>query len=193
MDSKKISFIAMMSALGGGLFLLSNYLAPISSGVALDFSLVGVFIAALYGGPAVGFVTGLFAGILPGIYFGPMGQGSWLGLIGLPFGKALTGLTTGLLCRGLKLNDRNLRSVLTVPLVAVSYVPEFLFTVIYFVSLLPFFVGTGGASILVFIVPKAWMEVIVMSFLMAALVGNQGFSSFLNHFFAKQSATKIGA
>jgi riboflavin transporter FmnP len=191
MDSKTISFIAMMSALGAGLFLLSYYLAPINPGVALDFSLVGVFIAALYGGPIVGFVTGLFAGILPGIYFGPLGSGSWLGLIGLPFGKALTGLTTGSLYKGLRLNERHFRSILTVPLVLVSYLPEFLFTVIYFVSLLPLFVGGGGASILIFVVPKAWLEIVVMSFLMAALVGNQGFSSFLNNFLVKQSTTKI--
>jgi hypothetical protein len=67
--------------------------------------------------------------------------------------------------------------------VAASYVPEFFFTIFYFVSLLPFFIGGGGAGILIFVLPKAWAEIIVMSFLMAALVGNQGFSSFVNNFF----------
>jgi len=190
MNSKTVSFIAMMSALGNALFLVSFYLGPITQGVALDFSLVGVFIAALYGGPNVGLVTGLFAGIFPGIYFGPMGSGSWLGLIGLPIGKALTGFTAGLLYKGLNMGQRNRRSLLTAPLVAASYVPEFFYTIIYFVSLLPFFIGGGGASILVFVLPKAWAEVIVMSFLMAALVGNQGFSSFVSNFFAYNKKTK---
>jgi len=183
MDSKMISFIAMMGALGNALFLISYYLGPIAQGVALDFSLVGVFIASLYGGPIAGFVTGLLAGILPGIFFGPMGSGSWLGLIGLPVGKSLTGLTAGLVYKGLNMKERHSRSVLTVPLVAASYVPEFFFTIIYFVSLLPFFIGGGGGGILVFVLPKAWAEVIFMSFLMAALVGNQGFSNFVNSFF----------
>jgi len=182
-DSKAVSFIALMSALGNALFLISFYLGPISQGVALDFSLVGVFIAALYGGPLVGFITGLFAGIFPGIYFGPMGTGSWLGLIGLPIGKSLTGLTAGLLYKGFNMNQRTRQSLLTVPLVAASYVPEFFFTIFYFVSLLPFFIGGGGAGILIFVLPKAWAEIIVMSFLMAALVGNQGFSGFVNNFF----------
>ena len=184
MDSKAVAFIAMMSALGNVLFLISYYLGPIAQGVALDFSLVGVFIAGLYGGPLVGFITGLFAGVLPGIYFGPLSTGSWLGLIGLPIGKSLTGLTAGLLYKGFKVNKRNRQSILTVPLVAASYIPEFIFTIFYFVSLLPFFIGGGGAGILVFVLPKAWAEIIVMSFLMAALVGNQGFSKFVNNFFS---------
>jgi len=182
-NSKTVSFVAMMSALGNALFLISFYLGPITHGVALDFSLVGVFIAALYGGSSAGLVTGLFAGILPGIYFGPMGTGSWLGLIGLPIGKSLTGFTAGMLYKGLNMNQRGRRSILTVPLVAASYLPEFFFTIIYFVSLLPFFIGGGGPGILIFVLPKAWVEIIVMSFLMAALVGNQGFSNFASNFF----------
>ena len=61
MNSKAISFVAIMGALGNILFLISNYLGPIAQGVAFDFSLVGVFIAGMYGGPVVGSVTGLIA------------------------------------------------------------------------------------------------------------------------------------
>jgi hypothetical protein len=129
-------------------------------------------------------MTGLLAGILPGIFFGPLGQGSWVGLIGLPIGKSLAGLTLGLLQHGLKMQQRNRQSILTVPLVIVSYIPECIFTIFYFVSLLPFFIGGGGVGILAFVLPKAWAEIVVMSFLMAALVGNQGFSNFVNNFFA---------
>jgi len=183
MDSKAISFVVMMSVVGNVLFVISYYLGPLAPGVALDFSHVGVFIAALYGGPLIGFITGLLAGILPGIFFGPMGQGSWVGLIGLPIGKSLAGATLGLLFYGLKMNSRNRQSIFTVPIVLVSYIPECIFTIFYFVSLLPFFIGGGGVGILAFVLPKAWAEILVISFLMAALVGNQGFSNFVNNFF----------
>lgn len=185
MNSKTITFIAMMGALGNALFLVSYYLGRIAPGVAFDFSLVGVLIAGLFGGPYIGFITGLFAGIFPGIYFGPLGNGSWLGLIGLPIGKALTGLTAGLLYKSLNMNQRAKRSLLTVPLVNAAYLPEFIFTVAYFAALLPLFIGGGGLGLLVFIAPKAWAEVVIMSFLMAALIGNQGFNGFVNNFFTQ--------
>jgi len=190
MDSKIISFVAMMSVLGNVLFLVSFYLGPIAPGVALDFSHIGVFTAALYGGPVIGFITGLLAGILPGIFFGPLGQGSWVGLIGLPFGKSLAGLSLGLLYYGLKMYQRKRQSIYTVPLVIVSYIPECIFTIFYFVGLLPFFIGTGGVGILAFVLPKAWGEIVVMSFLMAALVGNQGFSNFVKTFFTYRKANR---
>jgi len=184
MDPKRIAFISLMGALANVLFLISYHLGPITNGVALDLSLLTVFIAALYGGPAIGFITGLFAGIFPGIYFGPLGTGSWLGLIGLPIGKALTGFTAGLLYKGLGVNQKYRKSVLTVPLVLVSYIPECIYTIAYFVSLLPYFIGGGGIGILVFVLPKAWAEITFMSFFMAALVGNHGFSTFITTFFA---------
>ena len=186
MDSKIISFIAIMGALGNVLFLISNYLGPLAPNVALDFSLVGVFIAGLYGGPIVGCFTGLVSGVLPGIFFGPL-SGNWIGLIGLPLGKALTGLTSGLLYTGLKIDQRKRGSILTVIVALIAYVPEFIFTVFYFLVLFNYIVGPFGMGILVAVAPKAWVEVIVMSFLMAALVGNQGFSSFVNNFFHKAS------
>jgi len=186
MDSKVVSFVVMMSVLGNVLFYISSQFGYIAPGVAVDFSHVGVFIAALYGGPFAGFVTGLLAGIWPGIFFGPLGQGSWVGLIGLPIGKSLAGLTLGLLYQSFKINQRKRHSILTLPMVLISYIPECVFTVFYFVSLLPFFIGTGGAGILAFVLPKAWAEIVVMSFLMAALVGNQGFSNFVNNFFTSR-------
>ncbi|MGQ9460818.1 MAG: hypothetical protein ACUVRA_06275 [Candidatus Bathyarchaeaceae archaeon] len=183
MDPKKIAFISLMGALANVLFLISYHIGPITHGVALDLSLLTVFIAALYGGPTIGLVTGLFAGIFPGIYFGPLGTGSWLGLIGLPIGKALTGLTAGLLYKSLGVDQKPRKAFLTIPLVLLSYVPECLFTVAYFVSLMPYFIGGGGVGILVFVLPKAWAEIIFMSFFMAALVGNTGFSTFVTTFF----------
>jgi len=185
MDSKGIAFIALMGALGNILFLISNYVMPIIPGeVSLDLALIPVFIAAVYGGPLVGFLTGLFAGIFPGIYYGPLGLGSWLGLIGLPLGKALTGFIAGSLYKGLDVDHKPRKSVLTVPLVLVSYIPECIYTIAYFVILLPVLIGGGGVGILAFVIPKAWVELIFISFFMAALVGNHGFSNFIANFFA---------
>jgi len=191
MDSKTIALVALMGALGNILFGLSNYLGPLVPGVSIDLSHIPTFIAALYGGPAVGFAAGLIVGIFPGIQYGPLSPfGSWIALIGLPVGKALTGLTSGLVYQVLEMDRRNRRSLLTVPLVLVSYVPEAIFTVFYFVTLLPFVVGRGGAGMLMFILPKAWAEITFMSFFMAALVGNQGFNSFVANHFGHKSKPK---
>ena len=191
MNSKTISFMVMMGALGNILFLISYHVGLISPGVALDFSLIGAFIAGIFGGPIVGSVSGLFVGVLPGIFFGPLGNSSWLGLIGLPIGKGLTGLTSGLIAKGLNLNERRHCSF-AIPVVLVSYVPECLFTVAYFLYLIPYFLGGGGGmGILAFILPKAWAEVVIMSFLMAALAGNVGFKDFVNNFFRATTPPKM--
>ena len=184
MDTRKITFVTMMAALGNVLFLISFHLGPIAPGVAFDFSLTTTFIAAFYGGPILGLVTGLFVGLFPGIYFGPLGTGAWLGLVGLPIGKALTGLTAGLLAKKLDLGVKGRSSLLAAPVVLLAYVPECLFTVAYFTYLMPYFIGGGGFGMLFFILPKAWVEIIIIGVLMAALVGNYGFISFINRFFA---------
>ncbi|MEM3641650.1 MAG: hypothetical protein QXH37_07005, partial [Candidatus Bathyarchaeia archaeon] len=58
--------------------------------------------------------------------------------------------------------------------------------------LMPIFIGSGGASIfLYYILPKALAEVVIMSFLMAALIGNKGFNDFLSKFFISPMHAKI--
>jgi len=179
-NSKKLVFIAVMSALGNILAGISIYLGPISPGVALDLSHVATFIAAIYGGPVIGFLVGLFGGIFSGVYFGPLGNLSWLGLIGLPLGKSLTGLTTASFYRLFNVKQRSRQSILTLLIVFFSYIPECLFTVFFFLNIMPYFLGLGGGlTMLWFILPKAWGEITLMSFLMAALVGNEGFSTFI--------------
>ncbi|UCE43692.1 MAG: hypothetical protein JSV57_04870 [Candidatus Bathyarchaeota archaeon] len=192
MDSKTISFVAMMGVLGSILFLISYYVGPISPGVALDFSLVGAIIAGVFGGPFIGFASGLFVGVLPGIFFGPLGTGSWLGLIGLPIGKALTGLTSGLIAKNLSIAEKRHCSLM-IPVVLISYIPECLFTIAYFIYLMPLFLGGGpGLGILAFILPKAWGEVVIISFLMAALAGNIGFRDFVSKFFKAATMPESG-
>ena len=188
MNSKGIAFTALMGALANILFLISYYIGPIIPGVNLDLSLITVFIAAFYGGPLEGFLTGLFSGIFPGIYFGPLGLGSWVGLICLPIGKSLTGFMAGLFYKGLDVDRRPRKSILAVPLVLVSHIPESIFTIAYFVILLPILIGGGGVGILAFVLPKAWVEIVIISFFMAALVGNNGFSNFVTTFLASYKA-----
>ena len=189
MNAKSISFIIMMGALGNVLFLISYYTGQIAQGVALDLSLIGVFIAGFYGGPIVGLTSGCIAGVLPGIMFGPLGNGGVLGLIGLPVGKALTGLTTGLLMKGLNLQQRAHQSLITVPATLLAYVPEAIFTYAYFSFLLPFFVGgILPFAIIVTIMLKSTVEVIVMSVIMAALMGNKGFKDFVTAHFTGMKA-----
>ncbi len=184
MNTKKLAFAIMMGALGNVLFLISYYTGQISSGIALDLSLIGVFIAGFYGGPITGLITGLIAGILPGVMYGPLGTGGALGLIGLPVGKALTGLTIGLLSKGLKIQQRTRQSLITVPATLLAYVPEGIFTFVYFSFLLPLVMGTAlSMAVITTILLKATVEVTVMSIIMAALSGNKGFKDFVTAYF----------
>ena len=185
-NSKAAAFTAMMVALGNALSALSIGLVKVGQ-VGFDLSHVATFIAAIYGGPTLGFLTGLLGGIVAGIHFGPLGGLAWLGLIGLPVGKSITGLVTGTLYRLLNIGQKRNSSLLTVPVVLAGYLPECLFTVLFFVALVPYFLGplpwlTLGvlASILI----KAWIEIALMGVLMGALAGNVGFNSFVTGFFA---------
>jgi len=184
MDTKTVAFTLMMGALGNLLFAVSYHIGQLAPSVALDFSLLAAFIAGFYGGPAVGFVSGVLVGILPGIMFGPMGMGSWLGLVSLPPGKGLTGLTAGILANAFGLRRNRHSSLLAVPATLLAYVPECLYTYAYFAFLMPLFLGSGGVVVfLYYILPKALVEVVIMSFFMAALIGNKGFNDFLNKVF----------
>ena len=185
MNAKTISFVLTMGVLGNVLFAISYYAGNVAPGISLDFSLVAAYIAGFYGGPLIGFISGLFVGVLPGVMFGPMGMSSWLGLFGLPLGKGLTGLTAGVISRVLGLGKRRYSSIITVPTVFLAYIPECLFTYAYFAYFMPYFLGTGGPLIFYYILPKALGEIAIISFLMAALLGNHGFNDFVSRFFVK--------
>lgn len=188
LDSKNIAFISLMGTLGNILFIISNYLGQIAPGVSIDLSHIPTFIASLYGGPLLGFLTGMLVGVLPGIQYGPLSpHGFWLTIILLPIGKSLTGLTAGLICKILGVNRSDCRSLIIVPLVLASYIPECLYTIFYFIMLLPILAGIGAASMLAFILPKAWVEILFMSILMAALKGNNGFNSFVATLISERS------
>ena len=185
-----------MGAFGSCLFLISYIIGPIIPGlVALDLSLLAVFIAGIYAGPRVGFVTGLIVGILPGIAFGPMGTGGALGLIALPIGKSLTGLTVGLLTHGFRLHNisnRLNKALIGIPTVLLAYIPEGLFTCVYFLALLPLILNNVIVpAIVVTIMTKAIVEVTLMSIIMAILLCSKSVNNFIIAYFNKTPKNQL--
>jgi LytS/YehU family sensor histidine kinase len=178
-----------MAALGNVLSFIPIGLTRVGQ-VGFDLSHIATFIVAIYGGPFLGFFVGFTGGIAAGINFGPMGWLSWLGLVGLPIGKSLTGLATGAIFKLFKIKKRTHSSLLTTPAVLIGFVPEFLFTAFFFLFLVPYFLGWLDVPLLVSIEVKAWGEILVMSLLMAALVGNHGFSAFMLNFFGSSKQNK---
>lgn len=202
LNSKQVAFIAIMSALGNILAGISINIAPIlaatsgagAAGAALDLSHIATFIAAVFGGPVMGAVVGFLGGIYSGYSFGfTIGGLGLLSLVGVPVGKALTGFTAGLLYKKLKINKSTRPSTFTVPVVLLSFIPECLFTVFYFLYLVLYFYGSAMAFMLPIILPKSWIEIILMSILMGALVGNAGFRDFVSRFLSFRMPSKKSA
>lgn len=195
MDSKTVAFIGMLSALGIALSAISLNIAPILStvgqgGAALDLSHIATFIAAIFGGPIVGAIVGLLGGLYSGYYFGFFyGQGL-IAVVGVPLGKAMTGLMAGILYKKLKIGSGSQHSYLAVPATLLSYVPESIYTVLYFLYIMTLVIGPGMAALAPVVTAKAWVEITVMSILMGALAGNTGFREFVNRFLHTQKADK---
>lgn len=188
MNTKSLTFALMMGALGAALFAISFFIAPIAPSIAFDLSLIGAVIAGYYAGPKVGFITGLIAGILPGIIFGPLGAGGVFGLLGLPLGKALTGMTSGVIANAVKLRTNPRSLILTIPSTYVAYIPEALFTWGYFVFLLNYDVGT---TVYLTILSKALLEVGIIGIIMTALIRHKGFNNFMKAHFMKTNLKHI--
>jgi LytS/YehU family sensor histidine kinase len=191
MDAKQTAFIAMMSSLGIVLSLVSLNVAPPliaipGQGVAApDLSHVATFVAAIFGGPFVGAVVGFLGGVYAGYYFGYAVTGGLglLSLIGLPLGKAMTGLLAGFLYKKLKVGTMSKHPILAVPLTLVSYIPESIYTVLYFLYLVTWFGGPVMTAMIPFVIPKGWIEVALMSLIMGTLAGNMGFREFITRLF----------
>lgn len=182
-SARKVAFIGMMGALSNILFLAS--ITVLNWGqVALDLSHMGTLIAGFFGGPWAGSAVGVIAGLGSGLYFGSTSGLVWLFLPGFIIGKMLTGLTVGFLSRSLRIMERKRRGLLTIFSTLLGYVPECLFTVFFFLVIIPLFAPPAAAGFLVTllmpILAKAWIEMGLMGFYMAALVGNQGFTSMVS-------------
>lgn len=186
-SARGIAFVALMAALGNVMFILSSPILPATQ-VALDLSHIGTFIAAIFGGPWIGLVTGLLVGLSPGFYFGYAGGNlGLLGLIGLPLGKAMTGLTVGYMAKAFGSQTGKHASWKVLAIVLISYVPESIFTAVYFKALIPMFAPASIVpdAVVLVILTKAWGEIAIMSFIMGALVGNAGFATFIRQHFAQ--------
>ncbi|MCX8183316.1 MAG: ECF transporter S component [Crenarchaeota archaeon] len=186
-SARKVAFIGMMGALSNILFLAS--ITVLNWGqVALDLSHMGTLIAGFFGGPLAGSAVGIIAGLGSGLYFGSTSGLIWLFLPGFIIGKMLTGLTVGLVSRALGIMERRRKGLLTVFSTLLGYVPECLFTVFFFLVIIPLFAPPAAAGFLVTllipILAKAWIEMGLMGFYMAALVGNQGFTSLVSRFWS---------
>jgi uncharacterized membrane protein len=194
-NARQVVFVAMMAALGNVMFVISQTIFKTTQ-IALDLSHIGTLIAAVYGGPLTGLLTGFIVGIGPGLYFGYLGGSlGLLGVIGLPVGKALTGLTVGYLAKFLKMKGVKHSSWNVILATLMGYLPECIFTLFYFeglvVILLPevaekFIMWFGSMHALVLsILTKAWVEMTLLGIFMSALVGNAGFNDFVNKVFTK--------
>lgn len=192
-NSRRVVFLALMAALGNVMFIVSQTIFKTSQ-IALDLSHIGTLIAAVYGGPWIGLLTGFMVGIGPGLHFGYFGGSlGLLGVIGLPIGKALTGFTVGYLARALKMKDTKHSSWKIVVTTLAGYLPESIFTLFYFegivVILLPevaaFFTSIFGSmhALVLSILTKAWIEMTLLGVFMGALVGNSGFNGFVSRVF----------
>lgn len=190
MDAKRIAFVAMLSALGIVLSAISLNIVFTGGGTALDLSHIATFVAAIFGGPIVGATVGLFGGLYAGYFFGFVYSQGPIAIVAVSLGKALTGLTAGLLYKKLKIGNNPRRSILTVPVTLISYIPECIFTIIYFLYIITLVSGQGMAFMIPAVIPKAWMEIAVMSILMGALVGNVGFREFMGRYLHTQTVRK---
>ena len=192
MDTKQITFVAVLSALGTVLSAISLGVVPIVPNVALDLSHVATFVAAIFGGPALGGAVGFLGGIYAGYYFGfgmPNGLG-FLSLIGVPVGKAMTGLLAGFLYKRLRLGGGSGRSILAVPATLVSFIPESIYIAFYFLYAVTLINLAPMSFMILLVIPKGWVEIAVMSIMMGALAGNAGFIEAINRFLNPQKNQK---
>lgn len=178
---KDLTFALSMGAVGNVLAAIT--IAPtMVRQVALDFSSLPVFIAAVFGGPAVGGLTGFLAGILPSAFFGFIG--GQLGILGFgtSIGKAISGFSVGVLTRIVR--SSHSRTALLIPIVLLGFVPEAAWIYVLFTVFIPVFMPNQAAlsAFLVPILTKAWFEIVVMSVFTSAIAGHSGFRAFLAHY-----------
>jgi hypothetical protein len=191
--SKALVFAAMMAALGNVLSFLSTQLAPIAPNIplgpvsvslAIDLSHLTTFIAALFGGPIIGGVTGLVGGFVAAFEFG-FSKGNLITGFGLPLGKAMTGVAAGYLFKVLYKNGSLTSTIATT---ISSYLPEAVLTYVLFRYLLPPVMGVTeaiGVAIVTPILVKAFAEMIVLGIILTGVVNNLGFKSYAQGYFSQ--------
>jgi hypothetical protein len=166
-SSKAIAFVAIMGALGSLLAILSTYFV-IGPNTALDFSHIGTYIVAIGGGPILGAICGAIVGIVPAFRFSN---------VALIPGKILTGFTVGFLYYSLKKmeffkKNRKTETLAIVIAGLVGYIPEMVFTIADLHII-------GLEFILPFVIPKAWLEIVILTALMAVLFNYDVIKNFI--------------
>jgi len=186
-------FIAIMAALGNVLSLISIQLTPIipsipmgpvSVSLSADLSHLTTFIASLFGGPVIGGLTGGVGGIVAAFEFG-FSKGNYVTGIGLPIGKALTGIAAGIVMSRINCFERKLFMVAST---VVAYVPEAIFTLGLFVVLLPALMGLPvflAYTISTQIVAKAFLEMVLIGGILTFLIKNREFTTTIRGYFNK--------
>ena len=128
----------------------------------------------------------MIGGMVSAYRFG-FSSGNLITGFGLPIGKALTGVTAGLIMKRVRVFERQKATM--VLSTTLSYIPEGVFTVFIFTTVFPVFFPTTPLSFLIpftiQIIVKAFFEMVVMGLLLAAMIGNQGFTGYVKGFFAK--------
>lgn len=177
LSTRRLAFAVMMGALGNALAAITIIPTMVQQ-VALDFSLLPAIIAGIYGGWALGGLTGFISGILPSIWFGPLGHLGPLGITAC-IGKAIMGITVGFLSRVFK-KWLETRTWLYIPVIALAFLPEALWIYLVFAVMVPIFLPAAPAFLPGLWAPillKASFEIAVMGFFTAALAGHNGFKS----------------
>jgi len=188
---RSLALVASMAALGNVLGVVPIGLAQIPTGagvgqVALDFSNLAIVVVSIFIGWRLGALTGLLAGIGPAIMFGFVTGSTGFITFLLPVGKALTGLTVGLIAQSIR-PEKRLRTYSVALAVLLGYIPEAVLTWYYFVNLVPLFVTGYFAQVIaptlaIPVLVKGAGEMILISALTVALVGNEGFRMFFRRF-----------
>jgi LytS/YehU family sensor histidine kinase len=182
--SKTLTFIAVMSALGNVLSFISLQLAPIAPNIplgpvsvslAFDLSHLATFVAALFGGPVIGGMTGLIGGLVSSFEFG--------------FSKgniAFTGVVAGFIMSRIDYKPKKWMFIATT---IISYLPEAVFTAFIFIVVYPALFEMPIIivnAITVQILVKAFIEMAVMGVILMGLYGNVAFASYSESFFPKE-------
>jgi hypothetical protein len=125
----------------------------------------------------------MVGGLVAAYKFG-FSQGNFITGFGLPLGKALTGITAGLIVRILGLWDGHRLLLLLTTLI--SYIPEAVYTAFLFIVIFPIVFGLPlpvANVIATQILTKAFFEMIIMGLILSMVMKNQGFTEYIKGFF----------
>ena len=189
--SKTVSFIAVMAALGNVLSYVSIQLTPlvpsislgpVSFSLALDLSHLTTFISSIFGGAYIGGLVGLIGGLVAAFEFG-FSKGNILSGIAIPLGKAMTGVAAGFIFKKYHLE---LKNYLLVVGTLLSYIPEGIFTYVFFSVIYPIIYPVYFDIVNIVAIPiivKASFEMVFLGLILIGFFGNKNFVKYSKDYF----------